>query len=393
MRLKNNVKSIEAAPIGRHGIDVEDVVGLYLAVTKTKDGGISRRFIWRYHRADGRPNELSLGVYGVDIDLKKATKKAYDLRHALKENGIDPGEARRAAKAPVPVIATLAATLTDYKKAFATEAGALKRVELIERHAKGLLPLATATITALNARDALADVQVSAPKTAARVRGALSSVFGYAVAHGVRPDNPCDASIWRHLAPSPPKSVSHRMMPYAEVPAFHRRLIMKDSTVALGLALLILTASRTSEILGLRWDEVDLDRHVIVIPATRMKADVEHRIPLTQPALAILAAMRHRRLSATYCFPADHGGRLSDRVFEGLLHRHFKLPYACHGFRASFSTWANQTQPFAYEDIEACLAHQIGNAVGRAYDRADRLEKRRVILQAWADYVTGGDQA
>jgi integrase len=390
VRLKNNVKSIEAAPLGRHGIEAKDVVGLCLSVTKTK-GGISRRFIlryWRHHRGKRRPNEISLGVYGRDIDLKGATEKARALRHEMKSSGIDPATARRQRPTNVGA-ATFADVLAMYAKAFAVAPGIKARVALIERHAKGLLALPTAEITPLVVRDALAVVLASHSKTAARARGALSNVFGFAVAHGLRNDNPCDAAIWKHLAPPPPKTIPHRMMPYAEVPALYRRLVAKDTTVSLGLALLILVAGRTSEILGLRWSEVDLDQRMIVIPASRMKARAEHRTPIAAPALAILNTMRDRRGSDGYVFKADHGGRFSDRVFEATLHRGFGLPYSVHGLRASFSTWANQTQPFAFEDIEACLAHRVGSAVSRAYDRADRLQKRRVILEAWSDFVVG----
>jgi integrase len=396
--LNNNVKSIEAAPVGRHRIDAKDVVGLYLAVTKTKSG-ISRRFILRYHRADdrpgrakSRPNEISLGVYGRDIDLKGATEKARMLRHEMKSSGIDPVEARRQRSVAVGAT-TFADVLAMYAKAFAAAPGIADRVRLIERHARALLPLAVADITPLVARDALAVVQASHAKTHARVRGVLSNVFGFAVAHGMRNDNPCDASIWKHLAPPPPKTVPHRMMAYTEVPSLYRRLIDKDTNVSLGLALLCLVAGRTSEILGLRWDEVDLAQRMIVIPANRMKARTEHRIPIASPALAILMTMRSRHPHSDHCFPAPHGGRFSDRVFEATMHRQFRLPYSVHGFRASFSTWANQTQPFAFEDVEACLAHRVGSAVSRAYDRADRVQKRKVILEAWSDFLTGGQRS
>jgi integrase len=401
VRLNNSVKSIEAAPVGRHGIDAKDVVGLYLAVTKNKGGGISRRFILRYHRADdrpgrakSRPNEISLGVYGRDIDLKGATEKARMLRHEMKSSGIDPVEARRQRSVAVGVT-TFADTLAMYAKAFATAPGVADRVRLIERHAGALLPLAVADITPLVARDALAAVQASHAKTSARVRGALSNVFGFAVAHGMRNDNPCDASIWRHLAPPPPKTIPHRMAPYAEVPALYRRLTSMDTNVSLGLALLILVAGRTSEILGLRWGEIDLDQRMIVIPANRMKARTEHRIPIASPALAILAAMRSRHPHSDYCFPAPHGGRFSDRVFEATLHRQFRLPYSVHGLRASFSSYAHEMTEHPHELIELALAHMEGrgNAVARAYNRSDAIERRRALMEDWGRFLEGDQGA
>ena len=179
-------------------------------------------------------------------------------------------------------------------------------------------------------------------------------------------------------------------MPPRDLPAFYRRLIEKDSTTALGLAFLILTAARTAEAVGGRWSEIDFDARLWVIPAERMKARREHRAVLSDAAMAILMRLRERHPNSDYLFPAAHGGRLGYRTLEGFLHRAMgETTVSVHGFRASFSTHMHEMEGFAHEDIELCIAHQTGNAVSRSYNRATAVEKRRVIMQAWADHVTG----
>ena len=181
-----------------------------------------------------------------------------------------------------------------------------------------------------------------------------------------------------------------RSMPPRDLPAFYRRLIERDSTTALGLAFLIFTAARTAEAVGGRWSEIDFDARLWVIPAERMKARREHRAVLSDAAMAILMRLRDRHPNSDYLFPAAHGGRLGYRTLEGFLHHAMdETTVSVHGFRAYFSTHMHEMEGFAHEDIELCIAHQTGNAVSRSYNRATAVEKRRVIMQAWADHVTG----
>jgi integrase len=179
-------------------------------------------------------------------------------------------------------------------------------------------------------------------------------------------------------------------MAFGEVPALYRLLIEKNTTTSLALAFLILTATRSNETLRGRWSDVDAAVRLWVIPAMRMKARREHRVPLSDAAMSILETMRRRYPASDYLFPASHGGQLSNRILEGLLHRQLGVTGASvHGFRSSFSTAMHETTGFAHEDIELCLAHQIGNEVSQSYNRATAVEKRRVIMQHWADLTTG----
>ena len=179
-------------------------------------------------------------------------------------------------------------------------------------------------------------------------------------------------------------------MPPHEVPEFYRRLLVKDSTTSLCLAFLILNAMRGCEVLGLKWSDIDAAKGMIVFPATRMKARREHKIPFSREAQAILTTMRARFPSTEFVFPASHGGQLSSRVLDGMLRKRMGQSYSVHGFRASFSTWANNVMenPPPHEIIEQALAHVEGrgNAVARAYNRGDAVERRRPLMNEWGSF-------
>jgi integrase len=234
-------------------------------------------------------------------------------------------------------------------------------------------------------------VQKTIPKTAARVRAAIATVFDYSIALGLFAGaNPASAAAFKFLVPPPPASIPHRMMPFASIPSFYARLTETPTAGRLCLAFLILTAARTQEALRVEWADIDLATRLWTAPEHKIKMRRAHKVPLSAPALAVLAQARELFGDTGYVFPgAIKGSPASSRALESLLHEQLAEPYAVHGFRASFSTWANELTAFAFEDVEACLAHQTGNAVSRAYDRSEKLAKRVAILQAWGDYVTG----
>jgi integrase len=180
------------------------------------------------------------------------------------------------------------------------------------------------------------------------------------------------------------------MMPFDQVPSFFARLSETSSSSRLCLEFLILTAARSQEAIRAQWSEIDMSARLWTIPAERMKKRRVHKVPLSSPALDVLHEARDMFMSDTFVFPgATKGSPMSPRVLQSLMHKQLREPYAVHGFRASFSTWANETQPFAFEDVEACLAHLTGNAVSRAYDRAEKIAKRATILETWGNFVTG----
>jgi len=177
-------------------------------------------------------------------------------------------------------------------------------------------------------------------------------------------------------------------MPYRDVPAFLQRLRGHEAMSARALEFLILTAARSGEVLGATWLEFDLEARLWTVPATRMKAGKAHRVPLSKPALEIVAALRNVRTS-NYVFSGFAEGRpLSNMAFAQLLKRMNAAQFTSHGFRSAFRDWAGDLTTFSREVAEQALAHRVGDSTELAYRRADALEKRRKLMAAWAGYCT-----
>ena len=226
-------------------------------------------------------------------------------------------------------------------------------------------------------------------ETAARLRGRIERVLDAARAKGYRTgENP---ARWRgHLDSLLPKrqklTRGHlAAMPFAEVQDFLIRLRDMSGTAALALEFAILTAARSGEVLGARWSEIDLATKLWVIPATRVKAGREHRVPLPDRAVAILEAVSAVR-SGDFVFPGLRRDKpQSDRTLVAVLRR-MNCPVTVHGFRSSFRDWAGERTHFPREVAEAALAHVVGDETERAYRRGDALEKRRELMNAWAAF-------
>ena len=235
-------------------------------------------------------------------------------------------------------------------------------------------------------------------ETASRVRGRIESVLNYATTHGWRSGpNPAQ---WRgHLENVLPKKSKvakvehHAALPWREAGVFMRLLREEKGTVALALRFAILTAARTGETLGAKWSEIDLAQKVWTVPAERMKAEKEHRVPLTDDATAVLREAEKLRVGdADYVFPGAKKGKggetdapLSNMAMLVLLRRMGRGDLTAHGFRSTFRDWAAETgQP---SDIaEAALAHTLGNKVQAAYQRGDMLDRRRKLMESWAEW-------
>jgi integrase len=176
-------------------------------------------------------------------------------------------------------------------------------------------------------------------------------------------------------------------MDYRDIPAFWQRLRERRSTTSLALQLLILAGLRTQEALYLSWAEIDLDQRLITIPKERMKTRVAHVVPIVEPMLKVLDEARDLFGDHGYVFPASHGGRLTPRAFETLLHKPLRVEVSCHGFRSTLRDWLGDCTNVERETCEMILAHTI--QVEGAYRRSTSIEKRRQALTAWGEYVTG----
>jgi integrase len=226
------------------------------------------------------------------------------------------------------------------------------------------------------------------PETASRLRGRIERVLDAAKAQGLR--NGENPARWRgHLDQLLPKGQRltrghHAAMSYSEVPAFLSALQARQVTAALALEFAILTAARSGEVLGARWHEFDLDRAAWTIPATRMKAGREHRLPLSRRALKIVKAM-HEARNGDFVFPGHKPGRPLS-VLEMMLRRMKIDDATVHGFRSAFRDWAAECTNFPNEVCESALAHVIENKAEAAYRRGDLFDKRRKLMEAWGAY-------
>jgi integrase len=304
-------RSAQCAKVGR--TQVTGTTGLYLVVGESG----SRRFIFRYvSPLTKRPNECKVGPYPA-ISLKEACEQARAFQ-SLVAKGEDPVAFRRQEERRKQIDATTFGSAVDrYADALKARAGTANVVFVVRYHARALLDLPIAAVTVADVRKALAPTQASHPNTARRALGAVATIFDYAKASDMRTgDNPASWDVFRFLWPPPPAARHVASMPPRDVPALYRRLIEKDTTTALGLAFLILTAARTAEAVGGRWSEIDFDARLWVIPGERMKARREHRVCLSDAAMAILDVMRERHPNSDYLFPAAHGGRLGYRTLD-----------------------------------------------------------------------------
>jgi integrase len=239
--------------------------------------------------------------------------------------------------------------------------------------------------------NAIEPIWTTKPETASRVRGRIESILDWAAARGYRQgENP---ARWRgHLENLLPKKnkvrrVEHlAALPYREIGMFMAELRGQEGAAARALEFAILTSARTGEVMGARWDEINLADRMWTIPAERMKAGKEHRVPLADAAMAIVEKMAAIR-SGEFVFPGGKAGRpLSNMAFLMLLRRIGRNDLTVHGFRSSFRDWAAERTGFPAEVAEMALAHAVSDKVEAAYRRGDLFQKRRQLAEAWAKF-------
>jgi integrase len=363
---------------GRHA----DGGGLYLSVSP--NGG--RRWVFLY-RWRGKPTEIGLGP-ARDVSLARARELAGQARANLAE-GISPKDARKTTTAAT--FGECADRLIEaMKPSWRNDKHAAQWEMTLREYAGPLRPLPVDQIATDDVLSVLKPLWNAKAETASRLRGRIERVLDAARAQGLRSgENP---ARWRgHLDQLLPKRQRltrghHAAMPYADVPAFIAELHRRDAIAAAALEFTILTAARSGEALGARWAEFDLDRAIWTVPPDRMKAGREHRVPLSRRALQIVRA-QYEADDNPFVFRGLRDGRpLSEMAMEMVLRRMKVEGATVHGFRSAFRDWAAECTNFANEVCEAALAHVIENKAEAAYRRGDLFEKRRKLMEAWADY-------
>jgi integrase len=374
---------------------------LYLQVTPTKDAKrFNRSWIFRY-RVNGRLRDMGLGSTDT-LSLSEARERAREQRQK-RLDGIDPIDQRRALVAPQVDLTTFdqaaAAVIKSKEDTWTNAVHAAQWRDTLKTCSpvigtKPVRDVNTADVTKI--LDAIWKVT---PQTANRLRGRIEAVLNWAKARGLRDgENP---ARWRghldHIYSSVAAAkeakrartgtdAHYAALPYDKVGQFMAELRAQTGADARALEFAILTAARTSEVLGARWEEIDLTSKTWTVPASRMKGGKLHRVPLSDRALAIIKAANR---DGAYVFADDDGQEFSKMAFARVLSRKMKRDDGItpHGFRSSFRDWCAEQTNFPREIAEAALAHALKDKTEAAYQRGDLLEKRRKMMTAWAEYA------
>jgi integrase len=377
--------------VGRYG----DGGGLWLQVSIYG----TKSWVFRFTVA-GKPRTFGLGSL-QDVTLAEARDAAREARRQVRE-GIDPIEARKAKLAEARASAVAGVTFDEAAKRYIAshEAGWRNEKHIAQWRATldtyaspifGSLDIA-AIDTGLVVK-VLEPIWTTKPETAARLRGRIESVLGWAAVRGYRAsgDNP---ARWRgHLDKLLParskvrKVKHHEALPIDDVPGFMSELRARAVISARALEFTISTVARTGEVIGAKWDEIDIANKLWTVPATRMKAGKEHRVPLTPAAIKLLEALPREDGNDFVFVGGRKGSGLSNMAMLQLIRGmrpDDKL--TVHGFRSTFRDWAAERTSFPSDIVEMALAHTIENKVEAAYRRGDLLEKRRNLAEAWSGY-------
>lgn len=378
------------------------VAGLTLHPSGTKGRG---KWVFRYvSPTTQKRRNKGLGPY-PEVGIAEAGKIAQELRVLLNQ-GIDPltAEEPQPEAPPTPTFSEAAAQVhADLKDGWKNAKHSAQWINTLEKFAfptLGDMPLNA--IEPRHIADVLRPIWLEKAETASRVKQRLHAVMAWGWAHGHNQANPVD--VVTHLLPQQPgktiRTQRQPAMPWQALPQFYadyfRTRKVYDATRAT-LLFLILTAARSGEVRGMVWSEVDLTHKLWVIPADRMKAKVQHRVPLSEAALEILRGQQGLHKELVFPSPRD-AVILSDMVLTAFLRRAQALSdvegrvATAHGFRSSFRDWCSENG-FARDLAERALAHTVENKVEAAYHRTDLLEQRRPMMDAWAAFVTGKQPA
>jgi integrase len=391
-RTLNRLTTLKVSRTKRPGM-YADGGGLYLRIA---DGG-SKQWIYRYV-TNGRCRDMGIGPCHV-LTLAEARERARNASK-LRLDGLDPIAYKREQRSAAIVAAAKAMSFRQCAEGF------IKDNEAEWTHPKhrqawemtlakyvypklGELPVKMIDTTLV--LDAIKPLWARVPETASRVRGRIEAVLGWATVHNYRTgDNP--ARWQNHLEQVLPartkvaKIEHHAALPYAQAAGFMGKLRQDTSIMARCLEFITLTAARLGEAAGATWKEIDLEARTWTIPAKRMKAGKEHKVPLSPAAIALLKDMRAIRQS-DYVFPGYKQGRpLGHNAVWTVAKRAGGADITVHGLRSTFRDWAAERTNFPNEVVEMALAHAIPSAVEAAYRHGDLFEKRRRLMEAWAEF-------
>ena len=396
---------------GRHPVGGTPA-GLNLNVTDTG----ARSWIFRVTVGRNR-RHIGLGPY-PEVSLAEARQAALEMKRSI-ASGIDPVEDRKAQREALAADVRQRTTFEEAFNRFYREKvqGELKNAKHIKQWQSTLSTYAfpkignksVADITVEDILSVLRPIWLEKNETASRIRQRLEAVLDWAKVMKLREgENP---ARWKgnlqQLLPSPSKVQKENKSPAValdQLPAWFAIVGSREGVSARALELLTLTAARSGEVRGATWDEIDLDAAIWIIPADRMKASREHRVPLSQPALVLLQRLP-RMVDCNFLFPSSRNGMISDmsisavmrRIQEseekagrtGFLDQRSRRAAVPHGIRSSFRDWAAERTYYPREMAELALAHSVGSAVEQAYRRSDMVERRREMMEEWATFVLG----
>lgn len=362
--------------------------GLYLVV----DPSGAKRWLLRIV-VQGRRRDIGLGGAGL-VSLAEAREKAFTYRKTARDGG-DPLAERAKARSTIPTFAEAAELVhAEHKATWKNPKHAAQWITTLRTYANPYL--GAKRVDQIGTPDvlrALAPIWLTKGETARRVRQRIGTVLDWAKAAGHRSgDNPVEG-VAKGLPKQGEREEHHAALPYAEVTNFVARLRSMSGQGEVGrlaFEFLILTAGRTSEVLGACWSEIDETEGLWIVPAVRMKAGREHRVPLSGRTLDILNRAKELGGGSSLVFPGRSGTRpLSNMVFLMALRR-MGASITAHGFRSSFRDWAAEATSLPREVAEMALAHMIENRVEAAYRRGDLLTKRRELMEQWATFCING---
>ncbi len=371
---------------GRHA----DGGGLYLRISP---GGARS---WVFMAATGgRRTEIGLGAES-SVPLATARKLAADMREAIAV-GTDP----RTVITPKPVevppsIITFGKFAETYissvEEGWRNDVHRQQWRSSLRDHATALSSMPIADIGTENVLAVLQPIWLTKSETASRVRGRIEKILAAAKARGLRPLDAANPALWKGhldvLLPRRPKLTRghHEALPWRDAPTFMAQLLKRTALAARALEFTTLTAARSGEALGASWGEIDLEQKLWTVPARRMKAGVEHVVPLSDAAIAALKSLKPENAKPEDLVFAVGGAARSNMAMAMLLRR-MGYKITTHGMRSTFRDWAGDATKFPRDLVEQTLAHTISDKVERAYRRGTAIERRRVLMQKWAEYL------